>query len=84
MSLFFNILQVFRADYIGWCLPPFPDNYSDYSCSFLATGGDMYFINHTATEWYKYDCCLFEGVRKTPLFIYHNNHLMTGARDCST
>uniref|UniRef100_A0A1X7TQT6 AMOP domain-containing protein n=1 Tax=Amphimedon queenslandica TaxID=400682 RepID=A0A1X7TQT6_AMPQE len=53
--------KTFRADYIGWCLPPFPSNHSDYSCSFLATGSNMYFINHTASEWDKYDCCLFEG-----------------------
>lgn len=59
--------QTFRADYIDWCLPLFGTDYGatefdNYTCSFLATNGNMYFVNHTSGVWEKEECCLFEGV----------------------
>ena len=64
-------MQTFRADYIDWCLPLFGSTVSGeiesksnyYSCSFLATGGSMYFVNHTANTWEEDDCCLFQKVQ---------------------
>lgn len=64
-------VQTFRADYIDWCLPLFgstqpnpgsaKSNY--YTCTFLATEGNMFFVNHTANSWEEDDCCLFQKVR---------------------
>lgn len=56
-------LQTFRADYIHWCFPIAESH--KYSCTFLATGGNMYFVNHTANNWKEYDCCLFQKVCNT-------------------
>ena len=57
--------KTFRADYIDWCLPLFdsPTEFNNYSCSFLATQGNMYFVNHTSQEkiWKENQCCLFAG-----------------------
>ena len=61
--------KTFRADYIDWCLPLFDDDglsareFNNYTCSFLATRGNMYFVNHTSPEkkWKENDCCLFAG-----------------------
>ncbi len=74
-------MQTFRADYIDWCLPLFdtgsPDK-NNYTCTFLATQGSMYFVNHTALSWDDYQCCLFEEVGLEScyliignLFLYH-------------
>jgi hypothetical protein len=63
--------KTFRSDYIGWCLPLFGSSFAEkpsltpdnYSCSFLATEGSMFFINHTASTWEDDECCLFaEGL----------------------
>jgi hypothetical protein len=67
-------MQTFRADYIDWCLPLFGSDYGsaasgefdNYTCSFLATNGNMYFVNHTSGIWEKENCCLFEGVNYAP------------------
>lgn len=58
--------QTFRSDFIDWCLPLFdsgPGIFNNYTCSFLATKGNMYFVNHTSPGkiWKENDCCLFEG-----------------------
>jgi hypothetical protein len=56
--------KTFRADYIDWCLPLFDSGSSennDYTCSFLATKGNMYFVNHTSEIWAENDCCMFEA-----------------------
>lgn len=64
--------KTFRADYIDWCLPLFgsdidsgrgaPGESDNYTCSFLATNGNMYFVNHTSQDkvWRENDCCLFQ------------------------
>lgn len=63
-------LQTFRADYIDWCLPLFDSgstSKNNYTCTFLATQGNMYFVNHTATAWKDNECCLFgEGLAAVP------------------
>lgn len=55
--------ETFREDYIDWCLPLFgePEEFNNYTCSFLATNGNMYFVNHTSPGkvWSENDCCLF-------------------------
>ena len=58
--------KTFRADYIDWCLPLFdsgPEEFNNYTCSFLATNGSMYFVNHTSPDkvWADNECCLFEA-----------------------
>ena len=64
--------KTFRADYINWCLPLFdsgPGIFNNYTCSFLATDGSMYFVNHTSPNkvWDENECCLFEaGLAATP------------------
>ena len=64
--------KTFRADYIDWCLPLFdsgPGEFNNYTCSFLATNGSMYFVNHTSPNgvWAENECCLFaEGLAATP------------------
>lgn len=64
--------KTFRSDFIDWCLPHFDSGdtgYNNYTCSFLATGGNMYFVNHTSPRknWTMYDCCLFqEDLPATP------------------
>lgn len=55
--------RTFRADYIDWCLPLFdsgPGEFNNYSCSFVATKGNMYFVNHTSNIWAENKCCMFE------------------------
>ncbi|XP_064382176.1 uncharacterized protein LOC135331068 [Halichondria panicea] len=70
-AMYYNYTQkTFRADYIDWCLPLFdtgsPDK-NNYTCTFLATQGSMYFVNHTALSWDDYQCCLFEeGLAAVP------------------
>ena len=68
----------FRSDYIDWCLPLFGsdygstgDEFDNYNCSFLATNGNMYFVNHTSGMWEKEDCCLFAQVNYRHPPIYH-------------
>ena len=64
-ALCFVHIQTFRADYIKWCLPLFdsgPTDRNNYTCTFLATGGSMYFVNHTASRWQDNQCCTFEKV----------------------
>ena len=60
--------KTFRADYIDWCLPlfgsdgaPAAGEFDNYTCSFLATNGNMYFVNHTSPGkvWSENDCCMF-------------------------
>lgn len=57
--------KTFRGDYYDWCIPLFGgDNKNSsnyYTCSFLATDGNMYFVNHTAADgkWENNQCCLF-------------------------
>lgn len=64
--------KTFRADYVDWCLPLFDSGrgeFNNYTCSFLATNGSMYFVNHTSPKgvWAENDCCLFEeGLAATP------------------
>lgn len=58
--------QTFRSDYYNWCLPLFdsgPGEFNNYTCSFLATNGSMYFVNHTSPNkvWEENECCLFEA-----------------------
>ena len=57
-------MQVFRADYIDWCLPLFdtgnPEN-SNFTCTYLARDS-MYFVNGTSEDWKSRFCCLFEKV----------------------
>ena len=66
-ALFYDwTTKTFRADYYDWCLPLFdsgPGEFNNYTCSFLATDGNMYFVNHTSNtgEWKDNECCLFEG-----------------------
>ena len=40
-----------------------PTEFNNYTCSFLATNGNMYFVNHTSPDktWEENDCCLFQG-----------------------
>lgn len=62
--------KTFRADYFNWCLPLFdsgPGESHNYTCSFLATEGNMYFVNHSSLVWDDNECCLFEaGLAATP------------------
>ncbi|XP_019642559.1 PREDICTED: uncharacterized protein LOC109483851 [Branchiostoma belcheri] len=55
-------IKTLRSDFIHWCLPLFdkPEQYNNYTCSFLITGGNTYFVNHTSSTWEDHDCCLFE------------------------
>ena len=65
-------VQTFRADYIDWCLPLFdsgPTDQNNYTCSFLATQGNMYFVNHTANSWSEDQCCLFGKVKTFQLVV---------------
>ena len=67
VALYFFIFQTFRTDFYDWCLPLFdsgPGPFNNYTCSFLATENNLYFVNHTATTWNNYECCLFADVRK--------------------
>ena len=86
-------MQTFRSDYIGWCLPLFgssavskatESSKSDYySCSFLATEGSMFFVNHTASTWDENECCLFAKVynnNKTTMYI--GELIIPGTRMC--
>lgn len=55
--------KTFRADFMDWCLPLFDDSkssFDNYTCSFLATKGNMYSVNHTSKEWKENKCCLFD------------------------
>ena len=64
-QIVFVKLQTFRSDFIDWCIPLFdsgPGEFNNYTCSYLATGNNMYLINHTADNWSNYDCCLFQKV----------------------
>lgn len=68
-ALYYNWHQkTFRADYFDWCLPLFDNSdFSNYSCSFLATEGNMYFVNHTGATWQENQCCLYApGLAATP------------------
>ena len=64
--------KTFRSDFYDWCIPLFdsgPGEFNNYTCSFLSTEGNMYFINHTSPGgdiWTQNDCCLFEGGLETP------------------
>ena len=65
--------QTFRSDFIDWCLPLFDSSgsgdFNHYTCSFVATKGSMYFVNHTSPDkiWAENTCCLFEeGLAATP------------------
>ena len=45
------------------------ENSNYYSCSFLATEGSMFFVNHTASKWEEDECCLFAKVYKTIVVV---------------
>ena len=47
---------------MNWCLPPFGNGNHNFTCSWLATNGNMYFVNHTAERWEDNQCCTFEKV----------------------
>lgn len=63
-SLFYNWqMKSFRGNFNDWCLPLFddPSEFNNYSCSFVATGGNMYFVNvSSSSTWKDAQCCLFE------------------------
>lgn len=71
-ALFYNWpTKSFRADYYEWCLPLFdsgPGEFNNYSCSFVATRGNMYFVNMSSSNtWSDAQCCLFaEGLGPVP------------------
>ena len=69
MHINYCVLKItdIQGEFIHWCIPLFGSEYgssefNNYTCSFLATNGNMYFINHTAGVWEKDNCCLFETV----------------------
>lgn len=56
--------KTFRSDFYKWCIPLFdsgPGEFNNYTCSFVATKGNMYFVNHTSDVWADNNCCLFEA-----------------------
>jgi len=58
------LTQTFRSEYFKWCIPLFgtPTTFNNYTCSFLATQGDLFFVNITASTWEDNECCLFAKV----------------------
>lgn len=62
--------KTFRSDFFKWCIPLFdsgPGEFNNYTCSFVATEGNMYFINHTSEVWVNNECCLFlKGLGPVP------------------
>ncbi len=64
--LAYNWMQkAFKGTYTDWCLPLFGDtsgkSLDNYTCSFVAINGNMYFVNDSSSSsWDTADCCMFE------------------------
>ena len=63
--LAYNWMQkAFKSTFKDWCLPLFDGTektFDNYTCSFVAINGSMYFVNDSSSkEWDSASCCIFE------------------------
>ena len=64
--LAYNWMQkAFKSTFTDWCLPLFDERsgkpFDNYTCSFVAINGNMYFVNDSSSSnWETADCCMFE------------------------
>ena len=63
--LAYNWMQkAFKSTFKDWCLPLFDGTektFNNYTCSFVAINGSMYFVNDSSSkEWDSASCCIFE------------------------
>lgn len=67
------VLQTFRGDFYDFCIPLIDTHeptFNNFTCTFLASEGNMYYIEHTSTTWNENKCCLFQAVSWALYYVW--------------